>query len=215
MYVPKQFEETNVKVMHALMREHPLATVITLSSNGLNANHLPLHLSEVPAPYGTLRGHVARSNPLLNDATQDQESLVIFHGPECYITPAWYATKQETGKVAPTWNYAVVHAYGMLNIIDDPSWLRIQLQALTAHNEAAFESPWVVDDAPREFTDMMIEKIVGFELVITRLIGKWKVNQNQPARNQASVIAGLKASGQPGDLAMAALVQAAGNTEDL
>lgn len=195
--------------MHELIRARPLATLVTLSSSGLNANHVPLHLSESPAPFGTLQGHVARANPVLSDLEKDIEVLAIFHGPDAYITPSWYATKKETGKVVPTWNYAVVHAYGHVRVVDDAAWLRGQLEALTTHNEATFSKPWAVSDAPHEFTEKLTSNIVGFEMVISRLSGKWKVSQNQPHQNQASVIDGLKASGQQDSSAMAALVEAA------
>ena len=209
MYIPKQFEELRVDVMHELIRASPLATLVTMSSNGLNANHIPLHLLESPAPFGTLQGHVARANPVLSDLEKNIEVLAVFHGPDAYITPSWYVTKKETGKVVPTWNYAVVHAYGYLRVVDDAAWLRAQLEALTAHNEASFSERWAVSDAPHEFTEKLIGNIVGFEMVITRLSGKWKVSQNQPQQNQASVIEGLKASGQQESSAMAALVEAA------
>jgi len=208
MYVPAQFEEPRVDVMHELIRARPLATLVTLSSNGLNANHIPLHLSELPTPYGTLRGHVARANPMLSDLTKDIETLAVFHGPDTYITPAWYATKNETGKVVPTWNYVVVHAYGFLRVVDDADWLRSQLETLTAHNEASFTEPWAVSDAPVEHIENIMAAIVGIEMVITRLCGKWKASQNQPSQNRASVVAGLKASCLPDALAMAALVDA-------
>lgn len=206
MYIPKQFEEPRVDVMHELMRACPLATVVTQSANGLNANHIPLHLSPSPAPFGTLQGHVARANPVLRDFAEPREVLAVFHGPECYITPSWYATKAETGKVVPTWNYAVVHAHGRVRVMDDAAWLRAQLEALTNHNESTFAEPWAVSDAPQEYTDKLIGNIVGFEIVITRLSGKWKVSQNQPQQNRSSVIEGLEASGRPASSAMAALV---------
>jgi transcriptional regulator len=209
MYIPKQFEEPRVDVMHELIRARPLATLVTLSSNGLNANHIPLHLLESPAPFGTLQGHVARANPILNDLENNIEVLAIFHGPDAYITPSWYATKKETGKVVPTWNYAVVHAYGYVRVVDDAAWLRAQLEALTTHNEASFSEPWAVSDAPHEFTEKLIGNIVGFEMVISRLSGKWKVSQNQPQQNQSSVAEGLKASGHQDSSAMAVLVEAA------
>jgi transcriptional regulator len=208
MYNPKHFEEPRIEVMHELMRARPLATLVTLSSGELNANHIPLHLADAPAPFGTLRGHVARANPVWNDFAKDVAVLAIFHGPDSYITPSWYATKRETGKVVPTWNYAVVHAYGNLRVIDDASWVRAQLEALTAHNEAGFAHPWTVSDAPHEYTDKLLEAIVGFEIVITKLAGKWKVSQNQPAQNQASVIAGLSNSDLRDAAAMAAMVGA-------
>ncbi len=213
MYIPRQFEEPRVDVIHVLIRARPLATLVTLSSGGLNANHIPLQLSESPAPFGTLRGHVARANPILCDLTNNTESLAVFHGPNAYITPSWYATKKETGKVVPTWNYAVVHAYGFLRVVDDAAWLRAQLEDLTAHNEASFSEPWTVSDAPQEYIETMMTAIVGIEMVITRLSGKWKVSQNQPVQNQAGVVAGLGASSLPDALAMAALVEAGANKD--
>jgi len=208
MYIPRQFDEPRVDVIHALIRAQPLATLVTLAAGGLNANHVPLHLAESPAPYGTLQGHVARANPILSDLNRNIESLAVFHGPNAYITPSWYATKQETGKVVPTWNYAVVHAYGFLRIVDDAAWLRAQLEDLTAHNEAPFAEPWKVSDAPDQYIEKMMAGIVGIEMVITKLSGKWKVSQNQPAQNQAGVVAGLRASSLPAAPAMAALIEA-------
>ena len=209
MYIPTQFEEPRVDVMHELIRTYPLATLVTLSAAGLNANHIPMHVSPTPAPFGSLQGHVARANPVLCDFEADKEVLAIFHGPNSYITPTWYATKKRTGKVAPTWNYAVVHAYGTVRAIDDAVWLRQQLETLTAHNEAAFAQPWAVADAPRQFTEDIIRHIVGIEMIVTRLIGKWKVSQNQPGENRAGVIQGLNESELDGSSAMAALVAAA------
>ena len=207
MYIPPQFEQPNIEVMHELIRNRPLATLITLGSEGINANHIPFHLSLTPEPFGVLRGHVARSNPIWSDLASNIDTLAIFHGPEAYISPSWYATKQEAGKVVPTWNYTVVHAYGSLRIIDDAVWVRAQLEALTNHNEAVFSEPWAVSDAPVDFTEKLIEALVGIEMVITRLSGKWKVSQNQPPQNQRSVIQGLKASGQADAMTMAALVK--------
>ena len=211
MYIPKHFEEPRIEVMYELIRARPLATLVTLSSGGLNANHVPLHLSEEPIPLGTLRGHVARSNPVWSDFTKDVEVLVVFHGPDAYVTPSWYPTKAETGKVVPTWNYAVVHAYGVLRVIDDASWLRAHLEALTANNEATFTEPWSLSDAPYDFTEKLIGAVVGIEIVVTRLSGKWKVSQNQSAQNQAGVVHGLRASECPKSLEVAALVESAKN----
>ncbi|MDH5571147.1 MAG: FMN-binding negative transcriptional regulator [Gammaproteobacteria bacterium] len=208
MYIPKQFEEPRVEVMHDLIRAYPLATLVTHSSSGLNANHIPFNLLESPAPYGTLHGHIARANPLLSEAGEGIECLLIFHGPDAYITPAWYATKKETAKVVPTWNYAVVHVYGVLHVIDDASWLRTQLAALTDHNEAAFSEPWAVSDAPTDYIEKNMAAIVGIEIEITRMLGKWKVSQNQPSQNKITVVAGLKSSGLPDAEAMASLVEA-------
>jgi transcriptional regulator len=207
MCIPPQFEQPNIEVMHELIRNRPLATLITFGSEGINANHIPLHLSLTPEPFGVLRGHVARSNPIWSDLASDIETLAIFHGPEAYISPSWYATKQEAGKVVPTWNYTVVHAYGSLRIIDDAVWVRAQLEALTTQNETGFQQPWAVSDAPEDFTKKLIEAVVGIEMVITRLSGKWKVSQNQPPQNQNSVIQGLNTSGQAEAIAMAELVK--------
>lgn len=194
--------------MHELVRAYPLATLVTHSSSGINANHIPVHLSESPKPYGTLRGHIARANPLFGEIAGGIETLAIFDGPNVYITPSWYATKKETGKVVPTWNYAVVHAYGVLRVIDNPSWLRAHLEGLTDHNEASFPEPWAVSDAPADYIETIMAAIVGVEMVITKMLGKWKVSQNQPTQNQIGVISGLKASNLPESEAMAALVEA-------
>lgn len=206
MYLPKHFAEPRVDVLQQLIYSHPLSTLVTLTAGGLEANHIPLHLSPQPEPYGTLRGHVARANPIWRTAVVDCEALAIFHGPDAYITPAWYPGKTENGKVVPTWNYAVAHAYGALRVIDDPAWLRDHLEELTAHNEAAFPQPWHLDDAPAEFIEQRISAIVGIEIVIGRLIGKWKISQNQPTRNQQGVVRGLRESNSQNALQMAALV---------
>ena len=196
MYLPKHFVENDVTEMHALMRTNPLATLVSHGPDGLNANHIPLLLVA-----GKLQGHVARANPLWKDGNVAGEVLVIFQGDESYISPSNYATKAEHGKVVPTWNYAAVHAYGELRVIDDPVWVLAQISALTAANEAALPQPWAVSDAPTDYIEKMLGAIVGIEIVITRLLGKWKVSQNQPAVNQASLIAAL--DGQP----MAALIR--------
>jgi transcriptional regulator len=208
MYIPKQFEELRVEVMHELIRAYPLATLVTHSVSGLNANHIPLHLSLSSAPYGVLQGHIARANPLLSEISEGIDTLAIFHGPDSYVTPSWYTTKKETGKVVPTWNYTVAHAYGVLRVVENASWLRAQLNALTDHNESSFAEPWAVFDAPPEHIERIMEAIVGVEMVITKLLGKWKVSQNQTTQNQAGVISGLRASGLPESEAMAALVEA-------
>ncbi|MEQ1738978.1 MAG: FMN-binding negative transcriptional regulator [Methyloglobulus sp.] len=207
MYAPKHFEVTEVKVLHELIHDYPLATLVTMSANGLNANHIPIHLNAMPEPYGTLQGHVARSNPLLDDIDRENQSLAIFHGPNAYITPSWYETKKEHGKVVPTWNYVVVHVYGILQVVDNPEWLRTQLETLTDQNESQFSEPWAVADAPTEFTEKLLESIVGIEMKITKLLGKWKVSQNQPVQNRDGVIQGLNANNQVGATKMAALVK--------
>jgi len=199
MYVPRHFAEDDVGEMHALMRANPLATLVTHGPDGLNANHIPLLLAG-----GRLQGHVARANPLWQAGTVAGEVLVVFQGDDSYISPSGYATKAEHGKVVPTWNYAAVHAYGELRVIDDPRWIFAQISALTAANEAALPQPWAVTDAPADYIEKMLGAVVGIEITITRLLGKWKVSQNQPAVNQASLIAALEKAGDP----MAGLIRA-------
>ena len=202
MYLPRHFAENDIGVMHDLIRAHPLATLVSHGPDGLDANHIPLQLDTLAGPNGTLRGHFARANPLAAaamkakaDPTVDSEILLIFQGPDCYISPSAYATKAEHGKVVPTWNYVAVHAYGKLRLIDDTGWLLAQLTALTAEHEAGLPKPWAVSDAPADYIEKMLGAIVGIEIPIARLIGKWKISQNQPAVNQASLVAAL--AGQP------------------
>lgn len=209
MYVPKHFEESRIDVLHDLILTHPFSTLVTMSSIGLNANHIPLHLIQKAGQYGKLQGHVARANPVWSDLVDDVEALVIFQGPNSYVTPSWYPTKEEHGKVVPTWNYVTVHAYGTLRVIDDPTWVRSQLESLTTHQEASFDKPWAISDAPVEFTDKMINAIVGIEILITKLIGKWKVSQNQPESNQAGVVQGLQLLGKLEATELATLVEKA------
>jgi transcriptional regulator len=195
MYLPKHFAQTDIATLYALMDAHPLATLVTHGPEGIDANHIPLHLDAGAGPNGTLRGHVARANPLARAAAVDVEILAIFQGPQSYISPSGYATKAEHGKVVPTWNYTAVHAWGRLRLIDDPHWLLAQVRTLTATHEAALPHPWQVDDAPADYVEKMLGAIVGIEIVIDRLVGKWKVSQNQPPANQASLVAAL--AGQP------------------
>jgi len=195
MYLPKHFAQTDIATLYALMDAHPLATLVTHGPEGIDANHIPLHLDAGAGPNGTLRGHVARANPLARAAAVDGEILAIFQGPQSYISPSGYATKAEHGKVVPTWNYTAVHAWGRLRLIDDPHWLLAQVRTLTATHEAALPHPWQVDDAPADYVEKMLGAIVGIEIVIDRLVGKWKVSKNQPPANQASLVAAL--AGQP------------------
>ncbi len=187
MYLPAHFQQNDVAVLHRLMRARPLATLVTLGAGGLNANHVPLHLLDTPAPFGTLRGHVARANPLWSDLRAGVDSLAVFHGPQAYISPNWYPSKKASGRVVPTWNYLAVHASGELRIIDDPAWVRALLTRLTAEHEATQPAPWKLTDAPESFAATMIGNVVGIELTITRLLGKYKASQNQPEQNQAGV----------------------------
>jgi transcriptional regulator len=207
MYLPGHFAETRVEVLHDLMREHPFATLVAHGGDGLSANHLPLHFTAGTGLHGALQGHVARANPLWRDAA-DSEVLVIFQGPQAYVTPSWYATKHADGKAVPTWNYVVVHARGRLRVIDDPAWLREQLETLVAEHEAGFAKPWQISDAPPDYIEKMLKAIVGIEIVISELGGKWKTSQNQPEINRAGVVAGLREQGRDDARQMAELVAA-------
>ncbi|HEX4131528.1 MAG TPA: FMN-binding negative transcriptional regulator [Pirellulales bacterium] len=196
MFTPPQFDEPRREVMHDLMRRYPLATLVTMSSaGGFVAKHLPLLRCQSPAPFGSLQGHVARANPVWTETQSEAESLVVFQGPSAYISPSWYATKQETGRVVPTWNYAVVHAYGRLRFVHDAAWVRSLVERLTVAHEAGFSEPWQVADAPADYIANQLRAIVGIEFVVTRLLGKWKMSQNQPAANRAGVANGLRSLG--------------------
>ena len=196
MYQPAHFTESRPEVLHALMRAHPFATLVTLDAGGLNANHLPFEYDPEPAPFGTLRAHVARNNPLWRELVQGVEALVIFQGEHGYITPSWYPGKAENGKVVPTYNYMVVHAKGALQVMDDPLWLRAFLGRLTDRFEAPRAQPWAVEDAPADYVEAMLKAIIGIEIPVASLIGKWKVSQNRSADDRAGVVAGLEQDGQ-------------------
>jgi transcriptional regulator len=209
MYCPAHFEENRPAVLRSLVERFPLATVITNGPSGLVADHVPLHLRPIPNAFGDLVGHVARNNPLWQ-CSPEQEVLLVFQGESSYISPNWYATKQQAGKVVPTWNYAVVHAYATLRALHDPKDILGILHELTYQHEASQIHPWHVADAPLDFTAKLLGHIVGLEFAVNRVQGKWKVSQNQPAVNQDSVIAGLLERGDDASAQMATLVQSFG-----
>jgi transcriptional regulator len=206
MYIPQAFEERSVPVMHALMESHPFAAVVTAGITGLIATHIPLVLDSDGSELGVLRGHVARANSHWRETQAYAEALVIFSGPEHYISPSWYAAKQEDGRVVPTWNYAVVHAYGPLTVHQDPAWLLRHLNSLVNQHEAVFEKPWKVSDAPPDYVAAQLKAIVGIEIPIRRLEGKWKASQNRSERDRNGVADGLGELNTPESLAMKALV---------
>ena len=207
MYIPTHFEETDVTRLHELVRANPFGTLVTVTPTGLDANHIPFLVSPGPPPFGTLHGHVARANPVWRDARTDAEALVIFQGADRYISPSWYASKQETQKAVPTWNYVVVHAHGPLRFIDDSAWIRTHLEALTREHESSREAPWSVGDAPPGYIDAMMQHVVGIEMPIARLTGKWKVSQNRSPRDRQGVVEGLSREGTASAAAMAELVR--------
>lgn len=206
MYLPEHFAERSVEELHRLIADFPLGALVTLGDEGLTANHIPFLLDAADGPYGTLRGHVARANAVWHDHDPAREALVIFGGPQAYISPNWYPTKAETHRVVPTYNYAVVHAHGPLVIRDDPKWLRAFVGRLTRVMESPQPRPWKMGDAPQEYLAGMIANIVGIEIPLTRLVGKWKASQNRAPSDREGAAAGLRASGDPEGAAMADLI---------
>ena len=186
MYLPRHFEQPDAQALRALMHDHPLATLVSQGADGLTADHLPLEFDPAAGPQGTLRGHVARANPLWQ-AADGQEVMAIFRGPQAYVSPSWYPSKAEHHKVVPTWNYAVVHGHGRLRAVQDAAWLRALVGRLTARHESAQALPWSVDDAPADFIAQMLKAIVGIEVEVTRMTGKWKVSQNRSAADRNGV----------------------------
>jgi transcriptional regulator len=207
MYQPAHFREDRLEVQHALIRRHPLGLLVTAGPGGLTANAIPFLIYPDESHLGTLRAHLARGNPQWRELSQVEDCLVVFQGPQSYVTPSWYATKQETGKVVPTWNYVTVHAWGPPRVTDDAAWLRRQLDDLTATQENRRTPPWAVADAPEPFVASQMKGIVGVEIPIVRIEGKWKVSQNRPEADRAGVESGLASEGAE---AMAALVKERG-----
>jgi transcriptional regulator len=207
VYIPRHNEEKRVPVMHALIVAEPLGTIVTLGASGLFASHIPMVLEENGSEFGVLRGHISRANPQWRDFTPSVDALAIFAGHQHYITPTWYPGTKEHGKEVPTWNYVVVHAYGPLRVINDDQWLLKNVEKLTNIHEAGSPVPWKVSDAPEDFIQSQLKGIVGLELSIQRLEGKWKVSQNRTAREREGVIEGLAELNTPESLAMKALVE--------
>jgi transcriptional regulator len=194
VYIPATNAEHRPEVMFEFIEAHPLGILVTTSAEGLFATHLPLLLDRSRGPHGTLQGHVARANRQHTMVGAETEVLVIFSGPDAYISPSFYPSKAEHGKVVPTWNYVAVHAYGHVRFNSDPLFLRKHVGRLTTHHEATRATPWAVEDAPLEYVDQMLRAIVGVEIEITRLEGKWKMSQNRSAEDIDGVVAGLGAS---------------------
>jgi transcriptional regulator len=203
MYIPHAFEQTDVSAMHDFIRVRRLGMLVTLTANGLAANHIPFVLDAAPAPSGVLRGHIARANPLWRDHSSAVEALVVFQGADAYISPTWYPSKRDTAKVVPTWNFIAVHAYGHLRFVDDAGWLREHLEQLTDEQEADRHPRWRVSDAPADFIGQMVQGVIGVELPISRLHGKWKLSQNRSPADRAGVIDGLRSEGTPSATALA------------
>ncbi len=195
MYIPQHFNESRIDVLHDAIRHTGLATLVSLTAEGLIASHVPLMLDPDAGPNGTLIGHLARANPHARLADPAVQTMAIFQGPDGYITPSWYAAKRENGKVVPTWNYVAIHAYGTLEVFDDPDRLLGVVTRLTERHEKPRAAPWAVSDAPADFVQGMLNGIVGIALPIQRLEGKAKLSQNRPAVDQARVSAALRTEG--------------------
>jgi transcriptional regulator len=193
--------------MRELMVAHPLGTLVTLGASGLFASHIPMVLEDDGSQFGVLQGHIARANTQWRDIVPTVDALAIFAGHQHYISPNWYPGTKEHGKEVPTWNYAVVHAYGPLKVVADERWLLTFLNKLTNIHEAGSPIPWKVSDAPEDFIKSLLNAIVGLELPIQRLEGKWKVSQNRTEEERKGVIEGLSKLNTPESLAMKALVE--------
>jgi transcriptional regulator len=205
MYQPDHYRVDDLSLMHALMRARPLVALVSGGAEGLYATHLPTVLKD-DGPYGVIEFHLARANPHWKYLAECNEALMIFQGPEGYITPNWYPSKAEHEKVVPTWNYAVVHVYGRPEVMQDPDWKRRHVAELTAQQERNEAEPWALTDAPETFIEGMLRGIIGFRLAITRLEGKWKMSQNRDIKDRDGVVGGLRKRGVGDDLEMAELV---------
>lgn len=210
MYEPPFHREDDIARQHTLIRARPLGLLISHGTQGILANAIPFLIDAEASKLGTLRAHMARANGQWRDLMEAPEALVVFQGPGHYISPSWYATKRETGKVVPTWNYVMVQARGMARVIGDDAWLARQIEALTAAREAERDQPWAVGDAPADFIAMQRRAIMGIEIEIADIRGKWKASQNRSSADRAGVVAGLEAlSGDEGAQEMAAIVREA------
>lgn len=208
MYVPPVFCENRIDVLHKMMSEIGAAVVVGHDQNGLVATHVPIELDPQPEPFGTIRCHFARANP--HAATvSGGELLAVFQGPQGYVTPSWYPSKHQTGKAVPTWNYVAVHAYGIATTFEDAGLLHAHLSALTDRQESNYRIPWKVEEAPRSFIDGMCRAIIGIEIKLTRIEGKWKLSQNKPAHDRIGVINGLRSLGDEASDRIADLVEVA------
>jgi transcriptional regulator len=195
LYIPKFNEETDVSVLHGLIKENPFGTWTTVSEGAIAIYHIPFVLHEDKGALGTLYGHVAKKNSIWETYSKEMQSAVVFQGGDAYISPSWYPTKHEHGKAVPTWNYAVVHAWGTPRIIEDPEWLLCHVEEITAIHENDQQLPWKVSDAPKEYIDKLLGAIVGVEIPITEFKGKMKLGQNRPDPDKLGTVAGLTSKG--------------------
>ena len=195
MYLPAHFEENRPEALHALIAAHPLGALVLSGPNGLDANHVPFEFDASAGAHGTLRAHVARANPVWQEVQAQQDALVIFQGPTGYISPNWYPSKHEAHRQVPTYNYMVVHAHGKIVVRDDEAFVRGLVARLTRTMEANEPRPWKMGDAPADYISQMLGAIVGIEIEVTRLVGKWKLGQNKEARDRRGAVEALLAGG--------------------
>ncbi|MEM5384299.1 FMN-binding negative transcriptional regulator [Paraburkholderia phymatum] len=184
MYIPAHFEENRLEVLHRLIADYPLGSLVTVGPNGLDANHVPFEFDAGKGPHGTLRAHVARANPVWQEVAERPDALVIFQGPSAYISPTWYPSKHETHRQVPTYNYMVVHAHGPITVRDDEAFVRGLVARLTRKMEAGEPVPWKMGDAPSDYISQMLGAIVGIEIELTKLTGKWKLSQNKASADR-------------------------------
>ena len=200
MYEPPLFRQEDLQAAFALVASHPLGLLVSHGPSGLVANAIPFTRVDDGSRFGLLRAHLARANPQWREL-DGSPVLIVFQGADAYVTPSWYETKRETGKVVPTWNYVMVQARGTAKVEESPDWLRTQVEQITNEREAAHAVPWAVGDAPEDFVASQLRAIVGVEIAVSDLRAKWKASQNRNEADRTGVIAGL------GDHAMAEIVK--------
>jgi transcriptional regulator len=206
MYLPKHFDERDPERLRSFIQRYPLGSLVTATASGLDANHIPFLFTDTGNAAGMLHGHIARANPLWRVGVRDA-ALVIFQGPDSFISPSWYPSKRENASVVPTWNYAVVHVHGVVRFVDDPAWVRSHVGALTREHEEKRDAPWALTDAPAAFVEKMVAAVVGIEISITQLVGKWKVSQNRSIADRVGVVEALEREAVPSGAAIAALIR--------
>lgn len=206
MHIPKIFQKNDHGQIEKLIREYPFATLVTHSDSGVDANHLPVIFTEVSGKK-IIQAHIAKVNPLWKEVSDGSEVLLIFNGPNCYVSPNYYPTKKETGKAVPTWNYVVAHVRGVMSYKQDKVWLKQMIDNLTSQHEANQEIPWATSDAPQDYIQRMLSAIVGLEIEITSITSQWKLSQNQPEKNKLGVVNGLSSEKESEYLKIATLVK--------
>lgn len=209
MYTPEQFKVDDLAAIHATMRAHPFATLVTHGPEGLVASHVPVLVKvDGEGHLGRIECHLARPNTHWKAFDPTSDALMIFQGAESYVRPGWYPSKAETAKAVPTWNYQAVHAYGRLEVKTDKAWLHAHVSEISDMMEAPYADRWATSDAPQSYMDVMLRGIVGLCLDVHRLEGKSKMSQNREMRDRQGVVDGLVRRGEGADLAVAALVAA-------